>query len=90
MHKTIYVGNLPFSSTEEDIRSLFEAHGTVQSVKLIADRDTGKPRGFGFVQMDAEEAEAAIEALNGYELGGRALRINEARQRTGHRVRRPF
>ncbi|MFV8834303.1 RNA-binding protein [Aquisalimonas sp.] len=90
MHKTIYVGNLPFSSTEDDIRSLFEAHGTVQSVKLIADRDSGKPRGFGFVQMDAEEAEAAIEALNGYELGGRALRINEARQRTGHRVRRPF
>ncbi|SEO42850.1 RNA recognition motif domain-containing protein [Aquisalimonas asiatica] len=90
MHKTIYVGNLPFSSTEDDVRSLFEAHGTVRSVKLIADRDSGKPRGFGFVQMDADEAEAAIAALNGYELGGRALRINEARQRTGHRVRRPF
>lgn len=90
MHKTIYVGNLPFSTTEDDVRSLFEAHGTVQSVKLIADRDSGKPRGFGFVQMDAEAAEAAIAALNGHELGGRALRINEARQRTGHRVRRPF
>jgi len=90
VHKTIYVGNLPFSSTEEDIRSLFESHGEVRSVKLITDRDSGRPRGFCFVEMEAAAAQAAIAALNGYELEGRALRINEARQRTGHRIRRPF
>ena len=90
MHKTIYVGNLPFTSTEDEIRHLFEIHGAVRSIKLITDRDTGRPRGFGFVEMDADSAESAIVALQGSELQGRALRINEARQRTGHRVRRPF
>jgi len=81
--KTIYVGNLPFSASEEELRDLFESHGAVRSVKLISDRDTGRPRGFGFVEMDAAAAESAIDALNGREFGGRTLRINEARARAG-------
>lgn len=83
MVKTIYVGNLPFSATDDQVRELFEAHGAVRSVKLISDRETGRPRGFGFVEMEAAEADAAIEALNGQEFGGRTLRINEARPRPG-------
>jgi RNA recognition motif-containing protein len=78
---TIYVGNLPFNATEQDLRALFERHGTVESVKLINDRETGKPRGFGFVDMPQAEAQTAIEALNGQQLGGRPLRINEAQER---------
>jgi RNA recognition motif-containing protein len=78
---TIYVGNLPFNATEPDLRALFERHGTVESVKLINDRETGKPRGFGFVEMAQADAQAAIEALNGQQLGGRPLRINEAQER---------
>jgi RNA recognition motif-containing protein len=78
---TIYVGNLPFNVTEQDLRALFEAHGAVESVKLINDRETGKPRGFGFVDMAQAEAQAAIQALNGQQLGGRPLRINEAQER---------
>ncbi|MDR1396010.1 MAG: RNA-binding protein [Deltaproteobacteria bacterium] len=79
--KTIYVGNLPFSSTQAEISDLFGRYGTVHSVNLISDRETGRPRGFGFVEMDPEQALAAIEALNGMELGGRSLRVNEARGR---------
>jgi len=78
---TIYVGNLPFNATEQDLRALFESHGTVESVKLINDRETGKPRGFGFVDMAQADAQAAIQALNGQQLGGRPLRINEAQER---------
>lgn len=78
--KKIYVGNLPFSATEDEIRDLFGAHGEVNSVKLINHRDTGKPRGFGFVEMEDAPAISAIEALNGKEMGGRALKINEARE----------
>jgi RNA recognition motif-containing protein len=78
---TIYVGNLPFSATEADVRTLFEQHGTVQSVKLVNDRETGRPRGFGFVEMSASEAQTAIEHTNGFQMGGRALRVNEARER---------
>lgn len=81
MSKSIYVGNLPFSATEDEVREMFEAHGEVQSVKLIADRDTGRPRGFGFVEMEQAEAEAAIKALNGVENGGRPLRINMAEEK---------
>ena len=80
--KRIYVGNLPFTATEDEVRELFEQHGTVHDVNLISDRDTGRPRGFGFVEMEDDPAEAAIEALNGYLLGGRSLRVNEARPRT--------
>ncbi|MDR1657914.1 MAG: RNA-binding protein [Deltaproteobacteria bacterium] len=79
--KTIYVGNLPFSSTQAEISDLFGRYGTVHSVNLISDRETGRPRGFGFVEMDPDQALAAIEALNGTELGGRSLRVNEARGR---------
>ncbi|MDR1871582.1 MAG: RNA-binding protein [Deltaproteobacteria bacterium] len=79
--KTIYVGNLPFSSTQAEISDLFGRYGTVHSVNLISDRETGRPRGFGFVEMDPEQALLAIEALNGIELGGRSLRVNEARGR---------
>ena len=78
---TIYVGNLPFNATEQDLRALFESHGTVESVKLINDRETGEPRGFGFVEMAQADAQTAIQALNGQQLGGRPLRINEAQER---------
>ncbi|MEY3466362.1 MAG: RNA recognition motif domain-containing protein [Steroidobacteraceae bacterium] len=78
---TIYVGNLPFSANEGDVRVLFERHGKVDSVKLINDRETGRPRGFGFVEMPSADAQTAIAALNGYEMSGRALRINEAQER---------
>jgi RNA recognition motif-containing protein len=78
---TLYVGNLPFSATEADVRALFERHGKVDSVKLVNDRETGRPRGFCFVDMAPDEAQAAIHALNGFQLGGRALRINEAQER---------
>ncbi len=81
MFKTIYVGNLPFSTSEAEVRELFEAHGTVHGVKMITDRDTGRFRGFGFVEMDSEEAMAAIAALDGTTFGGRQLRVNEARPR---------
>ncbi len=80
--KSIYVGNLPFSSTEEEVRDLFAAYGEVGSVKLISDRETGRPRGFGFVEMNDADADSAIQALNGKDLGGRTLRINEAQPRT--------
>jgi RNA recognition motif-containing protein len=79
--KNIYVGNLPYSTSEAEIRGLFEQFGTVESIRLITDRDTGRPKGFGFVEMDSEEADRAIKELNGKELGGRSLRINEAQER---------
>ena len=79
MSKSIYVGNLPWSATEEQIQDLFAGYGTVHSVKLITDRETGRARGFGFVEMDDAEASAAIEALDNSSFGGRTLRVNEAR-----------
>jgi RNA recognition motif-containing protein len=81
MSKKIYVGNLPFDSTEDDIRNLFAEHGTVTSVALITDRDTGAPRGFGFVEMDSG-ADQAIRSLNNHEISGRALKVNEAKPKT--------
>ena len=80
-NKKLYVGNLPFDATTESVRAAFEAHGTVHDVSLITDRDTGRPRGFGFVEMDADSASAAIEALNNKDFGGRDLTVNEARER---------
>ena len=78
----LYVGNLPFSATEDSVRELFAAHGTVEKVALVNDRDTGQPRGFGFVEMtNRNEASNAINALNGQEMNGRALNVNEARPR---------
>jgi RNA recognition motif-containing protein len=79
--KSIYVGNLPFSATEDEIRNLFSTFGTVHAVKLVSDRETGRPRGFGFVEMEDSAAASAISALNGKDMGGRSLRINEARER---------
>ncbi|MGD2153033.1 MAG: RNA-binding protein [Gemmatimonadales bacterium] len=81
MAKRIYVGNLPFTTTEEELSDLFAQHGTVHSVDLISDRQTGRPRGFGFVEMDEDAANAAITALDGMEYGGRTLRVNEAMER---------
>ena len=80
MSKKIYVGNLPFSSTEDQIRQLFAQHGTVTSVNLITDRDSGQPRGFAFVEMESG-ANEAITAVNNHQLDGRALKVNEARPR---------
>src|SRR5438552_4270846 len=81
--KNLYVGNLPHSTTEMELRNLFEAHGAVEKVSIVTDRETGRARGFAFVEMtDAGEAEKAIAALNGSELGGRALKINEAKPKT--------
>ena len=78
----IYVGNLPFSSTESEIEELFKQFGQVDSVALINDRETGRPRGFGFVEMaSSDEAKAAIQELDGQDFGGRPLRVNEARPR---------
>lgn len=78
---SIYVGNLPFTATEDEVREMFAAHGHVEEVRLMMDRDTGRPRGFGFVKMPADAAQAAIRNLNGKNLGGRDLRINEAEER---------
>lgn len=85
--KSIYVGNLPFTATEDEVRSLFSEFGEVSSVKLINDRETGRPRGFGFVEMD-DGADAAIDKLNGSDMGGRTLRVNEAQQRPNNRPQR--
>lgn len=80
MGKKIYVGNLPFSATEDTLRALFEPHGSVTSVSLVSDRETGRPRGFGFVEMETG-ADEAIAALDGTDFGGRTLRVNEAQDR---------
>jgi RNA recognition motif-containing protein len=77
----IYVGNLPFSADEAAVRELFAQHGTVESVNLINDRDTGRPRGFGFVEMSQADAARAIQSLNSHEMGGRALKVNEAQDK---------
>lgn len=77
----LYVGNLPFSATEDGVRQLFSAHGSVEKVSLITDRDTGRPRGFGFVEMSNADASRAIQALNGKDYEGRALKVNEAQER---------
>jgi len=80
--KRLYVGNLSFDSTEDDVRDAFSAFGEVTSTHMVTDRDTGRPRGFGFVEMaDSEQADAAIAGLNGTNLGGRDLTVNEARPR---------
>jgi RNA recognition motif-containing protein len=79
--KKIYVGNLPFTATDDQLRELFGQHGTVESVSVITDRETGRPRGFGFIEMEAANADTAISALNGTSLGGRSLNVNDARPR---------
>ena len=77
----LYVGNLPFTATEDAVRTLFSVHGTVEKISLINDRDTGRPRGFGFIEMSSEDASRAMQALNGQDFDGRALKINEAQER---------
>jgi RNA recognition motif-containing protein len=77
----IYVGNLPFTADEAAVRALFEQHGTVESVSLINDRETGRPRGFGFVEMSSADAARAIQNLNGKDMGGRPLKVNEAQDK---------
>ena len=82
MGKKLYVGNLTYEVTDSSLRQMFEAHGTVQSAQVIMDRDTGRSKGFGFVEMGSDqEAQAAIAAMSGKEFDGRALTVNEARPR---------
>ena len=81
--KNIFVGNLSFQTTEQDIRTLFEAHGSVDRVSIVTDRDSGQPRGFGFVEMTNDaEGDSAIGAINGKDVGGRALNVNEAKPKS--------
>ena len=81
--KNLYVGNLPHSTTEAELRGAFEAHGAVERVSIVTDRETGRARGFAFVEMtNPAEADKAVAALNGTEMGGRALKINEAKPKT--------
>ena len=79
--KKIYVGNLPFSATESQVKELFGQHGNVQSVSLINDRETGRPRGFGFVEIEDSGLANALKALDGHEMDGRALKVNEAQDK---------
>jgi RNA recognition motif-containing protein len=79
--KKLYVGNLPFTATESSVRALFEKHGDVQSVALITDRETGRPRGFAFVEIEDSGMDKAVAALNGYEMDGRALVVNQAQDK---------
>ena len=86
MPKRIYVGNLPFSASDQEVQDLFSQYGSVNSVHLVTDRETGRPRGFGFVEMeDPEEADKAISALHQTQMGGRTLNVNEARPREDRR-----
>lgn len=89
MTKTLFMGNLPWSTTSEDLSELVAQYAEVISARVATDRETGRSRGFGFVEVPADQAEAAIEALNGYELNGRAITVNEARPRED-RPRRRF
>ena len=88
----LFVGNLPFSATEQSVRALFEPHGTIESIALINDRETGRPRGFGFIEMSSSDAAKAMQALNGKDFDGRALKVNEAQSKErsggggGHRA----
>lgn len=85
MTKTLYVGNLPWATTQEDLTEVFSQYAEVISARIAQDRETGRSRGFGFVEVPAEQAEAAIAALNGAVYGGRPLTVNEARPREGNR-----
>jgi RNA recognition motif-containing protein len=77
----LYVGNLPFSANEETVRALFAEFGTIESLSLVNDRETGRPRGFGFVEMSSDDAAKAMQGLNGRDFGGRPLKVNEAQDR---------
>lgn len=88
--KTIYLGNLPYSATEEQVAELFGQYGEVKKVSLVSDRETGHSRGFGFVEMPIEDADRAIDALDGFDYEGRTLRVNEARDRGARPPRRSW
>ena len=88
--KTIYLGNLPLSVSENEVLDLFSRHGEVGKVTLVTDRETGRSRGFGFVEMDPEAADKAIDALDGADFEGRTLRVNEARDRGARPPRRSW
>jgi RNA recognition motif-containing protein len=91
LSKKLYVGNIPFTTTEADLRRLFEPHGGVDSVSVVMDRETGRPRGFAFIEMSDESgAAAAVQVLDGRELGGRALRVNPANDRPAGGARGGF
>ena len=77
----LFIGNLPFSATEQSVRALFEPHGTIESLALINDRETGRPRGFGFIEMSSDDAAKAAQALNGQDFDGRALKVSEAQSK---------
>lgn len=77
----LFIGNLPFSATEQSVRALFEPHGTIESLALINDRETGRPRGFGFIEMSSADAAKAAQALNGQDFDGRALKVSEAQSK---------
>ncbi len=81
MVKTLYVGNLSYRMTEDELKNIFAQYGDVTSAKIITDRETGRSRGFGFVEIDAENAQSAVEALDGKDVEGRNLKVNEARER---------
>ncbi len=81
MAKKLYVGNLPYTTNDDELRQLFEEYGSVESADVVSDRETGRSRGFGFVEMDDEGADKAMRALDGKDFGGRPLRIDEARER---------
>lgn len=89
MAKKLFVGGLPYSTTEDELRDLFTPFGTVESVAIITDRQTGRSKGFGFVEMPDADADAAVEKLHGSDFGGRALTVNEARPRE-ERPRRDY
>jgi len=86
----IFVGNLAFSVTEDELRGLFEEHGAVSSLRLISDRDTGRSRGFGFVEMENAEADSAIKALNGMDFQGRNMKVNQAEDKKPRAPRRSY
>ncbi len=90
MSKSLYVGNIAFSTSETEIRNLFATYGEVVSVKFINDRETGRFRGFGFVEMDDAAAAEAVRGLNGKEVGGRSLKVNEAQERESRPMRRDY
>ncbi|MFP6600807.1 MAG: RNA-binding protein [Deltaproteobacteria bacterium] len=81
MSKTLYLGNIPYTATEDEISGIFSAHGEVKEVRIITDRETGRSRGFAFVEIEGNDVTAVIEALDGADYGGRTLRVNEAQER---------
>ena len=87
--KSVYIGNMPYNFDEEDVREHFEQYGEVKNVKLVFDRETQRPKGYGFVEMDDDEAFSAIEQLNGTQWGGRTIKVNEANPRKPRFVSRP-